>query len=232
MPRPRTRQPKRLTHEQFVVHAVRTLRNPQKSPGIHVVFDGFNEAFRTYFGRDDDPVKAIDDLVKEKKIVKTPARKGVMIYLYDELPERVHLDKNGNLLDLGTYALMRMGVMDEDRNIISPDLTSEHFTMRAIESLRDIEKSKGIHTVYSGFNDAFRTYFSLSRKDKGPIIFVDALCAEERVVRVFRKGGAAIFIPGEEPDYAKRQAQAYARVVNTHGMRTLKRMGLSEHPDP
>jgi len=34
----------------------------------------------------------------------------------------------------------------------------EEFVRRAIESLR-AEGYKGIHSVYSGFNDAFRRYF-------------------------------------------------------------------------
>ena len=38
------------------------------------------------------------------------------------------------------------------------------YTHRAIKNLRT-DKSKGIHVVYSGFNDSFRLYFEEEPKD-------------------------------------------------------------------
>ncbi len=41
---------------------------------------------------------------------------------------------------------------------MSEKLSSEEFVKKAIVSLRK-DGYKGIHTVYSGFNDAFKKYF-------------------------------------------------------------------------
>ncbi len=40
-------------------------------------------------------------------------------------------------------------------------LSHEEFVKRAIIKLRDISKSRGIHSVFSGFNQAFRIYFQI-----------------------------------------------------------------------
>ena len=45
-------------------------------------------------------------------------------------------------------------------------LSMEQFCKQAITGLRNLEKSKGIHAVYSGFNGAFREYFGLDKQVK------------------------------------------------------------------
>ena len=67
------------------------------------------------------------------------------------------------------------------------------YTVRAIKKLRN-EKSKGIHVVYSSFNDSFRLYFG---EEPRPIIeqLVKEHLIESRVV----KGGIMIYLPGESP---------------------------------
>ncbi|MDR7414437.1 MAG: hypothetical protein QN124_11810 [Armatimonadota bacterium] len=72
---------RRLTEEEFVVRAIRTLRRPGYR-GIHSVYSGFNEAFRRYFGA--DPVQATTRLASEGKIVIRPSRGGVMLYLPED----------------------------------------------------------------------------------------------------------------------------------------------------
>ena len=70
-----------LTKEEFVLQAVKKLRTGNFK-GIHVVYSGFNEAFREYFN--DDPVKFVKEL-EEKGIVSTrPVRGGVMLYVSSE----------------------------------------------------------------------------------------------------------------------------------------------------
>jgi hypothetical protein len=76
---------KKLTVEQFTLQAITNLRNPQKSNGIHVVYSGFNQAFREYFPKK-DLKKELQRLVDAGKIVMVPRKGGPMIYLPDEGP--------------------------------------------------------------------------------------------------------------------------------------------------
>lgn len=75
-------------------------------------------------------------------------------------------------------------------------LSYAEFTKRSIVALRDVTKSKGMHSVYSGFNQAFKEYYGegVSPKDA-----VDSLHDAGTIVRQFRRGGAMLFLPGEEP---------------------------------
>jgi len=75
----------KLTQAEFVKKAIVSLRKaPYK--GIHTVYSGFNEAFRTYFN--DDPVKWTNQLATEGVIETRPARGGIMLYLPGEAPAR------------------------------------------------------------------------------------------------------------------------------------------------
>lgn len=78
-------QEERLSQAEFVKKAIVTLR---KSPykGIHSVYSGFNEAFRSYFN--EDPIKWTNQLATEGVIETRPARRGVMLYLPGEAPAR------------------------------------------------------------------------------------------------------------------------------------------------
>lgn len=76
--------PEKLSHEEFVKKAIVNLR--QKGyKGIHSVYSGFNQAFRKYF-EGEDPVKAINKLVKEGKIFLRPVKGGVMLYFAEDAP--------------------------------------------------------------------------------------------------------------------------------------------------
>ncbi len=75
----------KLTEEQFVLKAIETLRKGSYR-GIHTVFSGFNEAFRTHFGEGADPIGATAKLQKAGAIVIRPCRGGVMLYKADEAP--------------------------------------------------------------------------------------------------------------------------------------------------
>lgn len=75
----------KVTQAEFVKKAIVSLRkDPYK--GIHSVFSGFNEAFRTYFS--EDPIKWTNQLAEEGTIETRPARGGIMLYLPGEAPAR------------------------------------------------------------------------------------------------------------------------------------------------
>lgn len=69
---------KRLTVKEFVLRALEML--PTKDyRGFHVVYSGFNQAFRKYFpGK--DPVKEVRELVEQGVVHTRPVKGGVMIY--------------------------------------------------------------------------------------------------------------------------------------------------------
>lgn len=91
---------KKMTEEEFVTLAVVKLRL-ENYRGIHSVYSGFNEAFKTYYeGR--NPVEATDKLAADKKIVIRPVKGGVMLYLPGETPGP----------DRGEEALRKMGLLE------------------------------------------------------------------------------------------------------------------------
>ena len=69
------------------------------------------------------------------------------------------------------------------------------FVVKAIKKLRK-PPYKGIHSVYSGFNQAFRDYF------KGdPVKTTTRLAEEGKIISRPVKGGALLFIPDDVPEY-------------------------------
>ncbi len=69
-------------------------------------------------------------------------------------------------------------------------LTHEEFIKKAIVSLRK-EGYKGIHTVYSGFNNAFKKYFEGSN----PVDATNALAKEDKLIIRPVKGGVMLYLP-------------------------------------
>jgi hypothetical protein len=94
---------RKMTKEEFVVEAIKTLRDPSRSQGIHSVYSGFNQAFKTYFGEEARPTT--DQMAAAGKIVVQPRKGGVMIYLPGEAPQ---------MLDTGAAALAKMGLKSLD----------------------------------------------------------------------------------------------------------------------
>lgn len=72
-------------------------------------------------------------------------------------------------------------------------LTELEFVERAITKLRK-SPYKGIHSVFSGFNKAFREYF-----DRNPVEETTRLAAEGKIVTRPVRGGVMIYLPGEAP---------------------------------
>lgn len=87
-------------------------------------------------------------------------------------------------------------------------LSHEEFIKKAIVSLRR-EGYKGIHTVYSGFNEAFKKYFN----GKNPIEATNRLAKEGKIIIRPVKGGVMLYLPGDAS-------------ASSNSEQTLKKMGL------
>ena len=166
---------RKLTEEEFVTQAIRKLR---KDPyrGIHSVYSGFNEAFRKYFGT--NPVEATTKLAAGGKIETRPFKGGMMLFLPGEAPKRP-----------STEEVIRQILESRD------NLTEDEFVIEGIKKLRK-EPYRGINSVFSGFNEAFRRHFN-----KDPIEFTSKLASEGKVEVLPIRGGKGVmlYLPGDGP---------------------------------
>ena len=89
-------------------------------------------------------------------------------------------------------------------------LDHEEFVKKAIVSLKK-EGFKGIHTVFSGFNDAFKKYYD----GENPIEATSRLAKDGKIVLKPVKGGVMLYLPENAPASAGKSAEE-----------TLKKMGL------
>ena len=87
-------------------------------------------------------------------------------------------------------------------------LSYEEFVRQAILKLRT-GNYKGIHSVYSGFNEAFRKYYD----GANPIEITIRLAQEKKIVIRPIKGGVLLYLPEDVPQDAKAE-------------QALKKMGL------
>jgi hypothetical protein len=87
-------------------------------------------------------------------------------------------------------------------------LSHEEFVRKAVVSLRK-EGYKGIHSVYSGFNEAFKKYFD----GDNPVETTNRLAQEGKIVIRPVKGGVMLYLPEEAPGASTADD-------------TLKKMGL------
>ena len=88
-------------------------------------------------------------------------------------------------------------------------LSYEEFVKQAILKLRTGDY-KGIHTVYSGFNEAFRKYLD----GANPIEITTQLAHEKKIVIRPVKGGVMLYLPEDVPQTSKAD-------------QVLKKMGLN-----
>jgi hypothetical protein len=77
---------------------------------------------------------------------------------------------------------------------MSEKLGHDEFVKKAIVSLRK-EGYKGIHSVYSGFNEAFKKYFD----GENPVEVTNKLALEGKIVVRPVKGGVMLYLPEEAP---------------------------------
>ncbi len=76
---------KKLSIEEFVINAIKTLRTGDYK-GIHTVYSGFNVAFKEYFGEGSNPIVETKKLQDADKIVVRPVKGGVCLYIKGEEP--------------------------------------------------------------------------------------------------------------------------------------------------
>lgn len=74
-----------------------------------------------------------------------------------------------------------------------PNLSEEEFVKRAIKKLRG--NYKGIHSVYSGFNAAFKEYFGTN-----PVETTQRLVKEGKIGIRPVKGGVILYLPEDAPN--------------------------------
>jgi len=180
---------RKLNEEEFVLQAIKKLR---KEPyrGIHSVYSGFNEAFRKYFGT--NPVEITSRLAAEGKIESRPFKGGVMLFLPGEAPKRPSADEIIQLI-------LRSG---------NPSLSEEEFVTEGIKNLRK-EPYRGIHSVFSGFNEAFRKHFN-----KDPIEFTSKMVSAGKldIIPVKSGKGVMLYLPGEGPR-GKKTDEALKKIL-------------------
>ncbi len=87
-------------------------------------------------------------------------------------------------------------------------LSHEEFIRQAVLKLRS-SPYKGIHSVYSGFNEAFKKYFN----GEDPVKATNKLAAEGKLFVRPIKGGVILYLPEDAPK-------------TTRGDEALKKMGL------
>ncbi len=92
---------------------------------------------------------------------------------------------------------------------MSTKLSHEEFIKKAIVTLRK-DNYKGIHTVYSGFNNAFKKYYD----GENPIDVTNKLAGEGKIVIRPVKGGVMLYLPEDAPQ------------SKDAGEDALKKMGL------
>ncbi len=92
---------------------------------------------------------------------------------------------------------------------MSERLSHEEFVKKAIVSLRKAGY-KGIHSVFSGFNNAFKKYFD----GENPVEVTNRLAQEGKIVIRPVKGGVMIYLPEDAP------------MSRDSADETLKKMGL------
>jgi hypothetical protein len=92
---------------------------------------------------------------------------------------------------------------------MSEKMNHEEFVRKAVVSLRK-EGYKGIHTVYSGFNEAFKKYFT----GENPVEATNKLSQDGKIVIRPVKGGVMLYLPEEAP------------AAQGSGDEALKKMGL------
>lgn len=77
-----------------------------------------------------------------------------------------------------------------------PKLTEEEFIRKAVKKLRG--RYKGIHSVYSGFNTAFKEYYGTN-----PVETTQRLAGEGKISIRPVKGGVMIYLPEDAPNTAE-----------------------------
>jgi hypothetical protein len=87
-------------------------------------------------------------------------------------------------------------------------MSHEEFVRRAIVNLRN-EKYKGIHAVYSGFNEAFKKYFP----EDDPVKVTNQLASEGKITIRAVKGGVILYLPEDAPPFRTKGEDALNKIL-------------------
>jgi hypothetical protein len=85
----------KLAHKDFFERAIKKCRK-EGYKGIHTVYSGVNNAFRQYYGKDADPIVAVNALIAKGELAGNPAKGGFTIYMPEDAKSKtiqVTLDK-------------------------------------------------------------------------------------------------------------------------------------------
>jgi len=90
----------------------------------------------------------------------------------------------------------------------NPSLSEEEFVTEGIKNLRK-EPYRGIHSVFSGFNEAFRKHFN-----KDPIEFTSKMVSAGKldIIPVKSGKGVMLYLPGEGPR-GKKTDEALKKIL-------------------
>lgn len=91
---------------------------------------------------------------------------------------------------------------------MSEKMSHEEFIKKAIVKLRK-DNYKGIHTVYSGFNQAFKKHFG----EDDPIKVTNELAAQGKIVVRPVRGGVMLYIPEEAPRTPNKGDEALDKIL-------------------
>lgn len=86
-------------------------------------------------------------------------------------------------------------------------LSKEEFIKQAIVKLRK-EGYKGIHTVYSGFNEAFKKYYP----GENPIETTTKVASEGKIVIRPVRGGVMLYLPEDAPAQGRTAEEALKKM--------------------
>ena len=87
-------------------------------------------------------------------------------------------------------------------------LTQEEFVLRAIETLRK-GGYRGIHSVYSGFNEAFREHFG---NGADPVGTTTRMAKEGKIATMPVRGGVMLYKPEDAPESKSKGTEALAKM--------------------
>lgn len=87
-------------------------------------------------------------------------------------------------------------------------LSEEEFVTRAIRALRK-PGYKGIHSVYSGFNEAFRRYFD----GRDPVEATSRLAKEGKIILRPVRGGVMLYLPEDGVPPSSSPDEALSRIL-------------------
>lgn len=86
-------------------------------------------------------------------------------------------------------------------------MSHEEFVKLAIVKLRT-GNFRGIHSVFSGFNEAFKRYYG----DADPIETTNALSEKGRIALRPVKRGVMLYLPEEAPEFADKAELALRKM--------------------